>query len=857
MGEVIKCSKNTFLCSSLLWLLISLGGLGFFLWAWQAGTGVYRVPNDNVYIGLVGLFGLWTIVSLSGVISRLIHGEGLLMFFIIMAFLMTLATILGGCFMLLYMNDVSTFEGLDSSASSAADSVEADFFVWAASNPEDWVAAQDTLSCCGYDFESLYNENVTLTTGDTCNATLLAGLEAACPTYSAECEANATAAFGLEDDYFCTGAITAFFQEQTPYIGVGIGVMVLLQLVSWVSGMRLYWVPYELGGFYDGTDDEGLPTKAGDAGGLPTANPVASPFGDDDDDGPGMGGPLGGAPGMGSSFGGPRPPAMSNFGHKVRDVGNRMSARVPAMFGGGGGGGGFGGGRGYGPRKNELGFHGNMQEDPRLEQEIFGEKKSTGINFDKYDDIPVETSGMDIPEGIESFEEAQIHDRLKKNVERAGFAKPTPVQRFSLPIGTAGRDMMACAQTGSGKTGGFLFPVITLMLTKGPVAMEDYGQPSRKSFPNALVLAPTRELASQIFDEALKFCYCTGLAVVCVYGGADVRQQLRELERGCDLLVATPGRLLDLMERGRIALACVRFLILDEADRMLDMGFEPQIRRIVEMEDMPRDRQTFMFSATFPKEIQRLASDFLDNYVFLTVGRVGSAAADITQRVEYVDQADKTPFLIRFLNTVESGLVLIFVETKRSADSLEYTLSREGFPTTSIHGDRSQAEREDALQSFRTGRTPIMVATDVAARGLDINNVMYVINYDMPGNIDDYVHRIGRTGRAGNKGTAISMMNERNSNLARELYDLLSENGQDVPDFLSQLGAYRGGGRRGGGGRGGNRFGGRDYRLGDKGGSGGGVSSRTHTGGRQAGFGGYGAPPRGGGGGGGGDSSAW
>uniref|UniRef100_A0A6S7ZPY1 RNA helicase n=1 Tax=Aplanochytrium stocchinoi TaxID=215587 RepID=A0A6S7ZPY1_9STRA len=373
---------------------------------------------------------------------------------------------------------------------------------------------------------------------------------------------------------------------------------------------------------------------------------------------------------------------------------------------------------------------------------------------------------------------------------------------------------MACAQTGSGKTGGFLFPCISMMLKNGCTAPENAGgnsYRSRRCHPNALILAPTRELASQIYDEAQKFTYASGIAVVVVYGGADVREQLRELERGCDILVATPGRLVDLMERGRISMNCIRHLILDEADRMLDMGFEPQIRRIVEQEDMPRDRQTFMFSATFPTEIQRLASDFLQDYVFLTVGRVGSAAKDITQTVEWVEEHDKNPFLIRFLNTIESGLVLIFVETKRGADSLEYHLSSQGFPTASIHGDRSQREREDALQSFRSGATPILVATDVAARGLDISNVMFVVNYDMPSNIDDYVHRIGRTGRAGNKGTAISMMNEKNRNVASDVLELLSENGQQVPDFLYSLGQSRarGKGRRGGGGGG---FGSTDYR---------------------------------------------
>jgi ATP-dependent RNA helicase DDX3X len=192
----------------------------------------------------------------------------------------------------------------------------------------------------------------------------------------------------------------------------------------------------------------------------------------------------------------------------------------------------------------------------------------------------------------------------------------------------------------------------------------------RRTYPTAIVLAPTRELASQIHDESRKFTYCTGIASVVIYGGADVRDQLRQIERGCDLLIATPGRLVDLIERGRISMENIRFLCLDEADRMLDMGFEPQIRRIVEQEGMPQggDRQTMLFSATFPPNIQRLASDFLNDYIFLTVGRVGSASKDVTQTVEYVEQRDKLDHLMRFLLTVEEGLILIFVETKRNCD---------------------------------------------------------------------------------------------------------------------------------------------------------------------------------------------
>jgi ATP-dependent RNA helicase DDX3X len=310
-----------------------------------------------------------------------------------------------------------------------------------------------------------------------------------------------------------------------------------------------------------------------------------------------------------------------------------------------------------------------------------------------------------------------------------------------------------------------------------------------------------------------------GIRAVVVYGGADSGSQIRQLEQGCDLLVATPGRLIDLIDRGRVSVDCVHFLVLDEADRMLDMGFEPQIRRIVQDEPMPSSdagRQTFLFSATFPKEIQRLAQDFLRDYVFLTVGRVGSASRDVRQQVEYVDDRDKTDTLLRHLDQVTDGLILVFVEKKRDADTLDYELSRAGYGTNSIHGDRSQREREDALAAFRAGRYPILVATDLAARGLDINGVTHVFNYDMPKNIDDYVHRIGRTGRAGNTGVAVSFFTESDRGLAREMADLLMENEQECPPWLVEMSGARarmgGGGRRGGHRGGGSSFGARDVR---------------------------------------------
>ena len=494
-----------------------------------------------------------------------------------------------------------------------------------------------------------------------------------------------------------------------------------------------------------------------------------------------------------------------------------------------------------------------MRPDPRLEKQLFQREiqQTTGINFDAYDNIPVETSGTNVPNPIETFEIADIGEDLYRNTQLCGYAKPTPVQKWSIPIASANRDLMACAQTGSGKTAGFLFPIIITMLRNGGSEPEG-GIRGRRTYPECLILAPTRELASQIQDEAQKFLYCTGIASVVVYGGADVRDQLRQIERGCDLLVATPGRLVDLIERGRLSMENVKFLVLDEADRMLDMGFEPQIRRIVEQEGMPHGdgvRQTMMFSATFPANIQRLAGDFMGDYIFLTVGRVGSASENVTQTVEYVEQKDKLDHLMRFLMTIQEGLILIFVETKRNCDFVEDVLCEKGFPACSIHGDKTQREREDSLRSFKTGRCPVLVATDVAARGLDIPNVMQVVNYDLPANIDDYVHRIGRTGRAGNTGGALSFVNEKNSGVVRELRELLEENGQEVPQWLKQMSSFGGRGGGGGGGRGGGRggsrgggsFGNRDYRQsGGGGGRGGGGGGRTGGGGGGGGGGGYG-----------------
>ncbi|ONH78426.1 ATP-dependent RNA helicase DED1 [Saccharomyces cerevisiae] len=457
--------------------------------------------------------------------------------------------------------------------------------------------------------------------------------------------------------------------------------------------------------------------------------------------------------------------------------------------------------------------------------------QSSGINFDNYDDIPVDASGRDVPEPITEFTSPPLDGLLLENIKLARFTKPTPVQKYSVPIVANGRDLMACAQTGSGKTGGFLFPVLSESFKTGPSPQpESQGSfYQRKAYPTAVIMAPTRELATQIFDEAKKFTYRSWVKACVVYGGSPIGNQLREIERGCDLLVATPGRLNDLLERGKISLANVKYLVLDEADRMLDMGFEPQIRHIVEDCDMTPvgERQTLMFSATFPADIQHLARDFLSDYIFLSVGRVGSTSENITQKVLYVENQDKKSALLDLLSASTDGLTLIFVETKRMADQLTDFLIMQNFRATAIHGDRTQSERERALAAFRSGAATLLVATAVAARGLDIPNVTHVINYDLPSDVDDYVHRIGRTGRAGNTGLATAFFNSENSNIVKGLHEILTEANQEVPSFLKDAmmsaPGSRSNSRRGGFGRNNNR----DYRKAGGASAGGWGSSRS------------------------------
>lgn len=493
-------------------------------------------------------------------------------------------------------------------------------------------------------------------------------------------------------------------------------------------------------------------------------------------------------------------------------------------FGGNGGSGGYGrGGRGgmgghQHHHQQQQGFYGSNEQplsantyhrEEKPEDELFKDH-SPGINFDQYEAIEVSLTPNDVPPA-ESFNSMNLAPALKENVNRCRYSKPTPVQKYGIPVVLSGKDLMACAQTGSGKTAAYLIPAINYMLVNNCSRRGDDNNMTR--YPSALVLAPTRELSIQISEEGRKFTYRSGIRSVVVYGGADPRHQIADMGRGCGLLVATPGRLLDLYNRGYVGFAKIQFLVLDEADRMLDMGFEPQIRQIVSESDMPPPgrRQTLLYSATFPKEIQQLAREFLHNHSFLQVGRVGSTTASIKQDVRWVEDRQKLQQLLDILREYKNDHVLVFVEKKRDADTLERHIFRAGHAVTSIHGDRGQRDREQALGSFKSGLNNVLVATDVASRGLDIPNVALVVQYDLPSNIDDYVHRIGRTGRAGKEGTAISFFNEKNRNVVDDLIPLLKETNQVVIPQVQMLAKQPnpnpppGRGRRGGvvaGGRG-------------------------------------------------------
>ncbi|CAL4951893.1 unnamed protein product [Urochloa decumbens] len=396
--------------------------------------------------------------------------------------------------------------------------------------------------------------------------------------------------------------------------------------------------------------------------------------------------------------------------------------------------------------------------------------------------------GDEAPAPFMTFQATCFPSEILREVLQAGFSAPTPIQAQSWPIALKGRDIVAVAKTGSGKTLGYLLP--------GFILLKRLQHNSREG-PTVLVLSPTRELATQIQDEAIKFGKSSRISSTCLYGGAPKGPQLRELDRGADIVVATPGRLNDILEMNRVSLRQVSYLVLDEADRMLDMGFEPQIRKIVKQ--IPPRRQTLMYTATWPKEVRKIASDLLVNPIQVNIGNTDQLVANksITQHVEVISHlSEKSRRLDQILRSQDRGSkVIIFCSTKRMCDQLARNLSRD-YGASAIHGDKSQAERDSVLSDFRSGRCPILVATDVAARGLDIKDIRVVVNYDFPTGVEDYVHRIGRTGRAGATGDAFTFFGDQDSKYASDLVKILEGANQSVPPQLKEMAARGGYGGR-------------------------------------------------------------
>lgn len=442
-------------------------------------------------------------------------------------------------------------------------------------------------------------------------------------------------------------------------------------------------------------------------------------------------------------------------------------------------------------------------------------------------------SGSGVPKPIPSFKQAGFPEPVERRLATSGFTSPTPIQAQGWSMALSGQNMVGIAQTGSGKTLSFILPA--LVHIKGQTTPARPGEG-----PIALVLAPTRELAVQIQEVARTYGNTVRVNTTCLYGGAPRGGQIRNLRMGCEIVVATPGRLLDFMNEGIVNMQRCSFLVLDEADRMLDMGFEPQIRQI--LAKIRTDRQVLMWSATWPKNVMKLAHDMLGrDFIQVKVGASElNANKKIKQNIVMCEEMDKKERLNQILQQVWDAIpepstgsngggdskkqmvrTIIFCNKKSTVDYLERSLKQEHWPIVAIHGDKMQGERDWAIRQLKSGQAAILVATDVAARGLDVKDVMVVINFDLPLDIENYIHRIGRTARGSSEeGTAYTLFTTQDTGNAHHLIKILTTAGQDVPPELEALGHHRGGGPSrsrygsyGRGGRGGGRsnYGGGNY----------------------------------------------
>ena len=381
------------------------------------------------------------------------------------------------------------------------------------------------------------------------------------------------------------------------------------------------------------------------------------------------------------------------------------------------------------------------------------------------DNMVTETTEVELVAASETtpFDELGLSATVLSSVRDAGYKHPTPIQAEAIPLILRGRDVMGLAQTGTGKTAAFTLPIVDRLLD-GP------------SRTRALVLTPTRELCVQVEESVHKYARHAELSVVSVYGGVPLDPQQKKLRAGVDIVVATPGRLIDHLERQNVVFDDLEVLVLDEADRMLDMGFAPQINRIVA--EIPRYRQTLLFSATMPPEVEALARKYLRKPIVVQVGRRSQAANTVTHAVYPVPRERKSALLAQLLRDGELDSVLVFTRTKHGADRVVRHLEKDGIEATAMHADKTQPQRTRALQDFKTGRVRVLVATDIAQRGLDISGITHVINYDVPQQAEDYVHRIGRTGRAAREGDAFTFMSPDEIAMVRQIERVI---GQPIP----------------------------------------------------------------------------
>ncbi|GFR75646.1 ATP-dependent RNA helicase dbp2 [Elysia marginata] len=433
-------------------------------------------------------------------------------------------------------------------------------------------------------------------------------------------------------------------------------------------------------------------------------------------------------------------------------------------------------------REKEWGDLPPIEKNFYVENPTVSQQSEAEVN-EFYNSHNITVSQGDRPLPISVFKAGNFPEKVNERLSRTGWAQPTPIQSIGWPLALSGKNMVAIAQTGSGKTLGFILPAL--------IHIKHQRQVARGEGPIVLVLAPTRELAQQIKTVAVEYGRLLGIRSCAVFGGQSKLVQARHLSEGPEIVVATPGRLLDFLEMDVVNLDRTTYVVLDEADRMLDMGFEPQIRKV--LGQIRPDRQMLMWSATWPREIQQLAHDFLGEFTQVNIGSTElTANPNIKQVVRVCERRDKFNMLVSELENYEAQgerplKTLIFAQTKSQADFITHRLRKLRFRALSIHGDKSQLVRDKTLSSFRDGQTEILVATDVASRGLDVNDIKLVINFDYPNAVDDYIHRIGRTGRAEKKGTAITFVTDDDASKLDDLINVLKDAKQEIPDDLIEL----------------------------------------------------------------------